>query len=244
MSNLHGKIALVTGASRGIGRSIARRLGQEGATIIVNYKTNAEKAQEVVHEIATVGGLAYAIQADVSKVADIQALFQQIEDRFGTLNILVNNAGTTVLSSIQETTEEEYDRVFAVNTKGVFFALQEAAKRMRDGGRIINISSGATVAITPGFGVYAATKGAIEQFTYVLARELGARGITVNAVLPGLVETEGLVLPPEELDKLIASTPLGRMAQSQDIADIVAYLASEQSRWITGQAIRAAGGLI
>src|SRR5258706_9967015 len=244
MTSLTGKVALVTGAGRGIGRTIAERLGEDGASVIVNYNQSENLAQEVVDTIAARGGRALALQADISKLSEVRHLFQEAEERFGQLDILINNAGIGLLRPTAEITEEEFDSLFTLNAKGTFFALQEAARRMRDGGRIVSLSTGATIAITPGFGAYAGSKAAVEQFSLALSKELGPRGITANTVLPAIVDTGTLVLPDEVIVQLIQQTPLGRLGQPGDIADIIAFLVSDQARWITGQTIRAGGGLI
>lgn len=244
MISLTGKIALVTGAGRGIGRAIAERLGEDGASVIVNYHQSENLAQEVVATIVARGGQALALQADISKLAEVRRLFQEAEDHLGQLDILINNAGIGLLRPTAEMTEEEFDRLFTLNTKGTFFALQEAARRMRDGGRIVSLSTGATIAITAGFGAYAGSKAAMEQFSLALSKELGPRGITVNTILPAIVDTGTLVLPDEVITQLIQQTPLGRLGQPRDIADIIAFLVSDQARWMTGQTIRAGGGLI
>ncbi|QBD76763.1 SDR family oxidoreductase [Ktedonosporobacter rubrisoli] len=244
MTSLAGKVAIVTGASRGIGQGIAERLGQDGAIVVVNYHSGASRAQEVVRNIEAAGGKALAIQADMSKLVDMRRLFQEVEDRCGGLDILVNNAGIGLLKPTAEITEEEFDKLFTLNARGTFFALQEAARRIRNGGRIVSVSSGATVVVTPGFGAYAGSKAAVEQFSLALSRELGAREITVNTILPAIVDTGTLVLPKDMIAKLIQQTPLGRLGQPRDIADTVAFLVSDQARWITGQTLRLGGGLI
>lgn len=184
MTNLSGKIALITGASRGIGRGITERLGQDGATVVVNYSGSEQEAKQVVDAIASAGGKAIALQANFSKIDDIRRLFQEVSDRFGQLDILVNNAGTGIVAAIADVTEEDYNKVFDLNVRGVLFAMQEAARRMNDGGRIINISSTTTIHPEPGMAVYAASKAAIKLFTAVMAREVGDRGITINTVTP------------------------------------------------------------
>jgi 3-oxoacyl-[acyl-carrier protein] reductase len=244
MVALTGKVALVTGAGRGIGRAIAERLGEDGASVIVNYNFSENLAQEAVSAIVARGGRALALQADISKLSEVRRLFQEAEDHLGQLDILINNAGIGLLRPTVEMTEEEFDRLFTLNTKGTFFALQEAARRMRDGGRIVSLSTGATIAITPGFGAYAGSKAAVEQFSLALSKELGPRDITVNTVLPAIVDTGTLVLPDEVIVQLIQQTPLGRLGQPRDIADIIAFLVSDQARWMTGQTIRVGGGLI
>lgn len=244
MASLSGKIAIVTGASRGIGRAIAERLATEGASVVINYAHGADKAEEVVSAVIALGGQALAVQADLSKVVDVRRLFQETVDHFGNLDILVNNAGIGTIVSITDVTESEFDRIFALNAKGTFFAIQEAARRMTDGGRIINISSTATTFPQPQSSVYAGSKGAVEQFTAIAAEELGKRSITVNTVSPGgtmteLFQTESTPAMREFVEK---SSPLGRAGRPEDIADVVAFLASEQARWLTGQRILANGG--
>jgi len=243
---LAGKAALVTGAARGIGRAIALRLAQDGAAVVVNYSGSVQQAQETVGLIEQGGGRAVAVQADVSKVGDVKRLFDACLGTFGRLDILVNNAGVMFTKPVVEVGEEEFDRIFAVNVKGAFFCSQEAAKRMAEGGRIINLSSSTTALMLPGYGAYVATKGAVEQFSHVLAKELGPRGITVNVVSPGPTDTElfNQGKTEEQKQRFAQMAALGRLGQPQDIADVVALLASEDARWITGQNIRANGGLI
>ena len=241
---LTGKVALVTGASRGIGRAIVERLAADGATVVVNYRSNAEAAQEVVQEIENAGGTAVAEQADMSQLNEVHRLFDLTTERFGRLDILVNNAGIIAPQPIADATEESFDRVFAVNAKGTFFAIQEAAKRMANGGRIIDITSVNTELYRPGVADYAGSKAAVEQFTKVAAKEPGARNIMVNAVSPGATDTDMMRgNPPEAREQLAQMSPLGRMGEPQDIADVVAFLASDGARWITGQNIQVSGGV-
>ena len=244
MAALTGKVAIVTGGSRGIGRAIAESLGRAGAHVVVNYTRSAEKAQEVVQVIEADGGQARAIQADLSVMADVRRLFAETQENFGRLDILVNNAGTATFAPIADVTEEDFDALFALNVKGAFFALQEAARRLADGGRVVNISSGVTIAGGPAVSVYAGTKAALEQFTLAAAKELGPRGITVNTVSPGGTVTDLMhsVIPKEAQDRMAQSSPLGRLGQPDDIADVVTFLVSDAGRWITGQNIRANGG--
>lgn len=241
---LDGKNVLVTAGSRGIGRAISLALGERGANVVVNYVARAEAANEVVEKIGARGGEAVAVQADLGVSEDVARLFEEAERAFGGLDIVVNNVGINLVAPLAETTEEDFDRTAAVNFKGSFLVLKNAARIVSDGGRIISISTGNTRVPMPMIGVYSATKAAVEQMTYSLATEVGGRGVTVNAVLPGLTDTEGL--RPEiraNADGIIGMTPLGRMGRPEDIADVVAFLASEQARWVTGQAIGASGGL-
>ena len=242
MASLKGKVAVVTGASRGIGRGIAERLAKDGASIVVNYTKSAGEAEQVVAGINAQGGTAVAVQADVSKVDDIRRLIQDTLQTFGRLDILINNAGIFWANPIVETTEEEYDRMFAVNAKGQFFALQEAAKHMADGGRIVNISTGGTKLAFPGIGVYGASKSALEFFTKVAAKELGARHITVNTISPGYTETD-MLSDPQFRTIGIQASPLGRLGTPADIAQVVSFVVSDEAGWITGDTIQAGGGV-
>jgi 3-oxoacyl-[acyl-carrier protein] reductase len=243
LADLTGKVAIVTGSSRGIGRGIAERLGRDGATVVVNYSGSEQEANEVVKAIESSGGKSVAIQASLSKVEDIRRLFAETIQHFGQLDILVNNAGTGVVGAIADVTEEDYDKVFNLNVRGVLFALQEAAKHMSDGGRIVNISSTTSIHPEPGMAIYAASKAAIKLFTTVMAAEVGGRGITVNTVMPGPT-IPGIFgnMPPEVQQQAAASSPFNRVGTPQDIADVVAFLVSEEARWLTGQEICANGG--
>ena len=245
-TSLIGKVALVTGASRGIGRAIALRLARDGAAVVVNYAGNAEAARSVVAEVEAGGGRAVAVQADVGVVADVARLFDEAIGHFGKLDILVNNAGIILYKPLAEVTEEEFDRLFAVNVKGTFFCCQQAARRMADGGRIVNFSSSTTALMLPTYSAYVATKGAVEQLSHVLAKELGPRGITVNVVSPGPTDTElfGQGKTEEDKRRFAQMAALGRLGTPEDIADVVAFLASDEARWVTGQNLRANGGVI
>jgi 3-oxoacyl-[acyl-carrier protein] reductase len=243
MSSLKGKVAIVTGASRGIGRGIAERLARDGATVVVNYAKNAEEAKKVVSGIEAKGGKAVAVQADVSKVADVRRLFQETDKHFHRLDFLVNNAGIFTYKPLVDTTEEEYDHIFAINAKGQFFAMQEAAKRMAEGGRIVNISTGGTQLAFPGIAAYGGTKAALELFTKVAAKELGARKITVNTVSPGYTETD-MLSDPTFRTMGIEASPLKRLGTPKDIADVVAFLVSDEGGWVTGDTIQAGGGVV
>lgn len=244
MSSLQGKVAIVTGSSRGIGRGIAERLGRDGADVVVTYTGNETKAEEVVQKIASTGAKAIAIRVDMRKLEDVRSLFNSAIAQFGKVDILVNNAaGKNIFKPTAEMTEDEYNSMFDI-TRGVYFALQQAAHHLADGGRIISISTSGTAMAIPTGGAYAGCKAAIEHFSVALAKELGARGITVNTVSPGVTKTDGLVLETEQVNQMIAQTPLGRLGQPADIADAIALLVSDDAHWITGQSIRANGGIV
>ncbi|MEQ4304387.1 glucose 1-dehydrogenase [Plantactinospora sp. B6F1] len=242
---LSGQTALITGGSRGIGRAVVRRLARDGAAVAFSYRTREHLADQLVAELTEAGAWACAIRVDLADPAAVRGLFAAAEERLGGLDVLVNNAGETLVASITDSTEEDFDRLMAVNVKAAFFLIQEAARRMRRGGRIVNISSTNTVLHAPGIALYAASKAALEQFTLVAARELSLRRITVNTVSPGPVDTDMLRAsqPVEALDMAAAMTPLRRLGQPADVADVVAFLVGPDARWLTGQNLRAAGGL-
>lgn len=238
MGSLNGKTAIVTGASRGIGRAIAERLAAEGARVVVNYAGSAAAAEELA---ARIGGLTF--RADVSQKQEVLEMFDRAEAASGGLDIVVNNAAVAVMKPLAEFSDEEFERVFAVNTRGAFYCCREAARRLRDGGRIVNISTGATVGGTAGGSVYCASKAAVEQFTRALARELAPRRITVNTVSPGFTETDMFASLPHLAELAPKLTPLGRAGRPEEIAAVVAWLCTEDAGWITGQNIQAGGGL-
>ena len=240
------KVAIVTGASRGIGAAIAKRLAADGFAVIVNYAGREADAVAVVEQIQAQGGRAAALQADVAVPAQVAALFDQTTHLFGGVDILVNNAGIMNLSPIADTDDAGFERQIAVNLKGSFNTLREASKRLRNGGRIVNFSSSVVGLLQPGYGVYAATKAGVEAMTSILAKELRGRNITVNAVAPGPTATDLFLTgkPQEVVDRLAKLAPLERLGQPGDIADVVAFLAGPDAAWINGQVLRANGGII
>lgn len=239
---LQGKKALVTGSSRGIGRAIAELLASRGAEVVVNWHKNAAAADDVVAEITAAGGRAVAIQADVSVPSEITRLFHESEAALGKLDIVVANAGTAVIKSVTDSDENDYEETFGTNTKGVFFVLKAAARRLHDNGRIIVISTGVTRMWFTETSLYLGSKGAVEQFVRALSRELGPRRITVNAVLPGFTNTD--LLPERDRAKAAEMSPFGCIGEPKDVAEVVAFLASEPARWVTGQNIGAGGGVM
>lgn len=244
--SLKGKVAIVTGASRGIGRKIALKLGKLGASVVVNYAKNDELAKEVVSEIMKMGGQATHIRADMKNIDEIVSLYDSTIEKFNAVNILVNNAAIDLYKKVEEVTEEEFDSIFSCNIKGLFFACQQAAKKMANGGKIINISSSVTKLMIPTYGPYAATKGAVEQLTKVLAKELGHKGIAVNSLSPGPTDTDMFRRghTNEQYIELGRMAALGRIGTPDDIANAVALLVSEEAGWITGQNIGVNGGLV
>ena len=246
MSNATGKVAIVTGASRGIGAAIAERLAKDGFTVIINYSGDAAPAEALAHTIEQAGGKALTAKADVSDADAVRRMFDSAEAAFGGVDVLVNNAGIMPLASIADAEDALFDRVVSVNLKGTFNTLREAARRLRTGGRIVNFSSSVVGLYQPTYAVYAATKAGVEAMTHVLSKELRGRNITVNAVAPGPTAT-GLFLdgkPREVIDHLAKLAPLERLGQPQDIANTVAFLAGPDGSWINGQVLRANGGII
>ncbi|MET8574064.1 MULTISPECIES: SDR family oxidoreductase [unclassified Streptomyces] len=252
MGALAGKAALVTGGSRGIGRAIAQRLAGAGAVVAVHYGRDTAAAEETVGAIRAAGGTAFAVRAELGSPGDVETLWEgfdrQILEHSGDvgLDILVNNAGITPRGEIDQTTVEAFDEAVAVNMRAPFFLTQQGLKRLRDGGRIINVSSGATRIALTDIIAYAMTKGAVDAFTLTLAKALGGRGITVNAVAPGIIDTDmnaAWLRGNEAAEKAAADlSALGRVGRPEDVADVVAFLASDEARWVTGQVVDATGG--
>lgn len=247
MPNLKGKVAIVTGASKGIGAAIAEDLAREGASVVVNYSSSPEKAGEIVGRIKRNGGSAKAVRADVSRPAEARQLIDAAVAEFGRADILVNNAGVYEFRPLSEVDEEHFDRMFDLNVKGLIFATQAAVKAFGENGwAVINISSMASLGATANGSVYSATKAAVDSVTRTLAAELGPKKILVNSVLPGPVETDGALSLSnwdEFSARLVQQTPLGRVGKPTDIARVVSFLASNDAGWITGQVIPVAGGL-
>jgi 3-oxoacyl-[acyl-carrier protein] reductase len=240
------KVAIVTGASRGIGSAVAERLAKDGFAVLVNYAGGEAEAAAVVEKIRDAGGSALAVRADVSKPTDVSRLFDEAEKEFGGVDVLVNNAGVMPLSSIATTDDATFDRVVAVNLKGTFNGLREAARRLRDGGRVINFSSSVIGLRLEGYGAYVATKAAVEGLTVIASKELGKRSITVNAVAPGPTGTDLFLRgkSPDLVDHLARLNPFGRLGTPPDVAAVVAFLAGPDGAWVNGQVIRANGGML
>lgn len=246
--NLTGLVALVTGASKGIGAEIAKRLAAQGASVVVNYSASRGAAEAVVLQIRQAGGTATAVQANVAVPSEIEKLLAETKSTFGRLDILVNNAGIYEFGNLEEITPEHFHKQFDLNVLGLILTTQEAVKLMGDsGGSIINISSVVGVHPLPGASVYSATKGAVDAVTKSLARELGPRKIRVNSVNPGMIDTEGAqsagIIGSDFQKQVIAQTPLGRIGQPDDVARVVAFLASDDSRWVTGETLLVSGGM-
>lgn len=242
------RVAIVTGASRGIGAEIAKKLASNGFAVVVNYAGNKQKADEVVNAIKATGGEAISVQGDVSNSKDVAYLFDIGEQEFGGVDVLVNNAGiqTPTAINIADTDDELYDRIFNTNTRGTFFLLRQAAKRLREGGHIVNFSTSAVGLAMPGYAVYAGSKAAVEIFTNIMAKELRGRNITVNAVAPGPTATDLFYQGKSEelVQKFAQQAPLERLGQPEDIANAVAFLVSPAGSWVNGQIIRVNGGIV
>ena len=247
MSKLSGKVAIVTGASKGIGAAVAKSLAASGASVVANYASSKEGAQKVVDSITAAGGKALAVKGDVSKAAEARAVVEAAIQNYGRLDVLVNNAGVYDMKPLEEITEEHFHTIFNINVLGLLLISREAAKHLGPGGSIVNIGSAVSRIAPPGSAVYTATKSAVDGITGVLSRELGPKGVRVNSINPGMVETEGAhtagFIGSSFQDQLVAQTPLGRIGQPQDIASIATFLATDDAGWLTGQRIIASGGM-
>jgi 3-oxoacyl-[acyl-carrier protein] reductase len=248
MGEMTGKVAIVTGASKGIGAGIAKGFGAAGASVVVNYASSKEGADRVVEEIARTGGKAIAVQADVSNASDVKRLFEETRKTFGSLDVLVNNAGVYHFEPLESVTEEEFHREFNTNVLGLILSTREAVKYFGpQGGSVINIGSVASTRTPPMSVVYTATKAAVDAITRVLAKELGTKNIRVNSINPGGVETEGVhsagIIGSDFAKQIVADTPLGRFGQPEDIVPVAVFLASPQAGWLTGELLTASGGL-
>ncbi len=244
MKTLENKVALITGSSKGIGASIAQELASRGAKVVINYNGSQEESEKLVASITENDGEAIAVKADVSNHEDVKSLFDQAIEHFGKIDVLVNNAGIMITKPVKDTSERDFDQQFAVNVKGVFNTLKEAAEKLADNGSIINLNTTVTRLMLPGYATYAATKGAVEQYTRVFSREVG-RGITVNAISPGPTNTKLFMQgkPREVIDKLASLNPMGRIGEPEDTARVVAFLASDDAKWINAQDIGTSGGM-
>lgn len=247
MSKLTGKVAVVTGASKGIGAAIAKGLAAEGAAVVVNYASSRSGADSVVAEITKAGGKAIAVRGDVSKADEARGIIDAAVRQFGRLDVLVNNSGVYEFAPIEAVTEEQFHRIFNINVLGLLLTTQAAIPHLGEGASIINIGSAVTRVTPPNSAVYTGTKGAVDAITGVLARELGPRKIRVNSVNPGMVETEGThtagFIGTDFEKNLVAQTPLGRLGQPGDVASVAVFLASDDSRWMTGEQLLASGGM-
>jgi len=239
------RVALVTGGSRGIGAAIVQRLARDGFAVAINYASSAHEADALAAEIRDAGGRALAVRADVSKAAEVNALFDQVQAEFGRIDVLVNSAGVLSVQPLADTTDEQFERTFDINTRGTFNTLRAAATRLADGGRIVNVSSTTIALNLPGYAIYIGSKAAVESFTHVFSKELRGRQITVNAVAPGPVATELFLKgkSPELIEHFTKLPPLERLGQPEDIAGVVSFLAGPDSGWVNGQILRANGGI-
>ncbi|CAH1208721.1 SDR family oxidoreductase [Paenibacillus sp. JJ-223] len=246
MNHLSGKVAIVTGSSRGIGRAIAEKLADQGADIVINYTSNVVHAEAAAQAIRQKGVRAAVVQANLARKEEVERLFEEAIAQLGKVDILVNNAGIMKTTPLADVTEQEFDQQFAINVKGTFFACQQAMKHMTEGGSIVNFSTSVVGQMFPAYSVYAGTKGAVEQFTRQLAKEFGSRQITINAVAPGPVLTELFTegKTEQQIEGMRKLNAFGRLGEPEDIADVVSFLVGPESRWITGQTLRANGGFI
>lgn len=245
MTDLKNKTAIVTGASRGLGKTIAKLLAIHGANVVVNFANNQSQADEVVSEIIQSGGQALAIQADISQSAEVTKLFDQAIEKYGKIDIVINNGGIMITKFLKDTTEEDFDKQFSINVKGVFLSMKEASAKMANNGRIINISSTVTRLMMPTYSTYSASKSAVEQMTRVFAKEIGGKGITVNSVSPGPVNTELFLKGKTEemIQRIAGLSAFNRIGETPDIVPVILFLASDESQWITGQNFGANGGM-
>lgn len=241
-SSTTDRVAVVTGSSRGIGRATALRLAVGGAAVVVNYRAEADSAKQVVAAVEATGGRAVMVRADAADPEELRTLLDAAEHHFGGLDVLVHNAAGFVRGPLADATDGDFGNAFSLNARATFVALREAGHRMRDNGRIVFISSAATRLSPPGEALYAASKAAGEQLVRTFAREVGTRGITVNSVLPGPTDTDGFAASSAPVDVLVARTPLGRLGEPEDIAEVVGFLVSDAARWVTGQSITVDGG--
>lgn len=246
MASLDGKVAIITGSSRGIGAGVAKALACAGVRVVINYIQNKSAADALCNEIASAGGECIAIQADVGNPAAVKQLFDTALERFQQIDFLVNNAGILLFKEIAEIQDDEFDRILTVNLKSVFYTLREAANRLADHGRVVNISSTVTRIMMPKYGAYAATKAGVEQLTRIFAREMGKRGITANAILPGPVDTELFRTgkTSADIERMATMSALGRIGTAEDVAQVVLFLVSDEAAWVNGQMIGVNGGII
>ena len=242
----HTRAAIITGSSQGIGAAVAEHLAADGLSVVINYSRNAGPAEALVKKIEAAGGSAVAVRADVSKPAQVAELFSKAEAAFGGVDVLVNNAGVMNLASVAETTDELFDQTIAINLKGVFNGLREAARRLREGGRIVSFSSSVVGLYQPTYASYAATKAAVEAMSHVLSKELGPKNITVNVVAPGPVATKLFLdgKTDEDIKPIVQRTPLARLGEPEDIARAISFLVSPDGTWVNGQVLRVNGGII
>jgi 3-oxoacyl-[acyl-carrier protein] reductase len=245
MNTLTNKVVLVTGASRGIGAAVAKKIAGEGAKVIINYAGNKEEADQTVQVIKDAGGDAIALKADVSKAGEVTALFDAAIAHYGKIDVLINNAGIMITKLLKDTTDDDFTRQFDINVRGTFNTLREAATKLANNGTIINLSTTLTRVMIPTYGTYVATKGAVEQLTRVFAKEVGSRGITVNAVLPGPTNTELFIKGKiqEQIDRLASLNAFNRLGEVDDIAKVIVFLAGDDAKWISGQTIGLNGAM-
>jgi 3-oxoacyl-[acyl-carrier protein] reductase len=245
MNTLNNKVVLVTGASRGIGAAVAKKIAGEGAKVVINYAGNKEEAGQTVQLIKDAGGDAIALKADVSKASEVTALFDAAIAHYGKIDVLINNAGIMITKLLKDTTDYDFTRQFDINVRGTFNTLREAATKLANNGTIINLSTTLTRVMIPTYGTYVATKGAVEQLTRVFAKEVGARGITVNAVLPGPTNTELFIKgkTQEQIDRLASLNAFNRLGEVDDIAKVIVFLAGDDAKWISGQTIGLNGAM-